>query len=665
MYFFRSSPFAILLIFFLGVLWWSGGWLLGRAVFRLKLRERAAIGLGLGFLLHLVFANLFSWIMPFEWAYPLGCVMVLIMGIAIRGRRLSKSQALVEIKTALRTLPPFLILLVIFLLINRGLAIFDEGYNLPIVSQMAAGDVPPHFFLYPSQVLPYHYGLHLFAAALTRLGGLFPWSAFDFARAFTHALMLILAALWFWRTTQRWLGGLIGATITYFAGGTQWLLLFAPPTWLSRVGTQIPLINSAAVSGVDLYDALTRSWAIDAGSAPPFAFAYISGIYLPQNLALTSNGACIALTIFLLLLMSPRRWNRKVAYVVALTLASLALTAEHLFAMIMAALGLIWLLRMFRMRQALHIKEGVILLGLPTLLAILAGGVISVWVGRLWQSRFGGLEVYGYGLTGFEWRGLPAIMSVHFGRLELFNFNHLVIALAQIGLPLGLLILSLWWLKRKWLRLGWITAALLLSPWIGLLISLMVDYQDRAREITRFLDTALLLGVILALPVLLRTFPRLSPGRQVVGLISLAVMVWGGLATFSVQLLAIPKPQFTSFITPLDARFTKLYWNALPADAQVFDPNPSRSVVVFGRSVGKVGEDYRKPLPQWVNLVENFDLNHLIEHGYTHLYLDERYWNRMNSKEKSDLERSCVNRVDSQEGMAGTFRRLFSLVNCH
>lgn len=215
MYFFRSSPFAILLIFFLGVLWWSGGWLLGRAAFRLKLRERAAVGLGLGFLLHLVFANLFAWIMPFEWAYPLGCVMVLIMGITFRGRRLSKSQAFVEIKTALRTLPPFLILLVIFLLINRGLAIFDEGYNLPIVSQMAAGDVPPHFFLYPSQVLPYHYGLHLFAAALTRRGGLFPWSAFDFARAFTHALMLILAALWFWRMTQRWLGGIIGATLPF------------------------------------------------------------------------------------------------------------------------------------------------------------------------------------------------------------------------------------------------------------------------------------------------------------------------------------------------------------------------------------------------------------------------------------------------------------------
>ena len=663
MYFFRSSPFAILIIFCLALLWWLGGWLLGRAAFRLKLRERAAVGLGLGFLLHLVLANLFSWVIPFEWAYPLGCLMVLIMGITLSGKGLSKTQALVEFRAALQFLPPFLILLVIFLLINRGLAIFDEGYNLPIVSRMAAGDVPPHFFLYPSHLLPYHYGLHLFAAALTRLGGLFPWSAFDLARAFTHALMLILAALWFWRMTQRWLGGLIGATITYFAGGTQWLLLFVPSTWLSSISAQIPLINSAAVSGVDLYDALTRSWAIEAGSAPPFAFAYISGIYLPQNLALTSNGACIALTVFLLLLLSPRRWKTKTALVVSLTLASLALTAEHLFAMIMAALGL-WLLRLFMMRRVLYIKEAVILLGLATLLASLAGGVISVWVERIRASWLGGSTVYGYGLTGFELRKLPAVMSVHFGRLELFNFNHLVIALAQMGPAFGFLILSVWWLRAKWLRLGWITAALLLSPWIGLLISLIVDYQDRAREITRFLDAALLLGVIFALPILLCAFPRLAPGRQVVVLVTLAVLVWSGLATFSVQLLAIPKPQFTYFITPLDARFTQVYWNALPADAQVFDPDPSRAVVIFGRSVGEVSQDYRKPLPQWVDLVDNFDLNQLVERGYTHLYLDERYWKRMQSEEKSSLERACVIQADSIEGTAGTFRRLFSLVNC-
>lgn len=664
MYLFRSSPFLFLTMFGLTGVWWLGGWLLARSVFQLRIRERIMVGLGLGFLLHLVSANLFSHIMPFQWAYLLGSLAVLALGVALGYKKPFRKQAVAEYKTASRILPYFLILLAVFFLINRGLAIFDEGYNLPLVSRMAAGDVPPHFFFYPSYSMPYHYGLHLFAAALTRLGGLYPWSAFDLARAFTHALMLILAALWFWRVTQRSFGGIVGATVTYFAGGTQWLLLFAPPTWLTKLSDQITLINSAAVSGTDIYSVLSRPWAIEGGSAAPFPFAYISGIFLPQNLALTSYGACVALTIFLLLLVSPRCWTKANAFIVSFILASLALTAEHLFALIMLAVGLVWLIRTIRMRRFSNLGE-LILLGAPaTLLAVVAGGVITVWVQRLWATWFGGSVVYGYGLTGLQLRLPPAVMSVHFGRLELYNLNHALVALTQMGPAVVFLFLSAGWLIKHWFRFDWIKAALFLSPWIGLLISLTFDYQERAREITRFMDVSLLLGVILSLPLLLNTFPRLSPTRQIILILTIIIMIWSGLATFSVQLLSIPRPQFTYFITPLDAQFTKIYWNTLPADAQVFDPDPSRAVVVFGRSVGKVSQDYRKPLPQWTDLVENFDLNRLIEQGYTYLYLDERYWNQMKSQEKSSLERSCVIRQDAQEGTGGTFRHLYSLENC-
>jgi len=61
---------------------------------------------------------------------------------------------------------------------NRGLAILDDYHNLPLVSMIAAGDVPPHFYLNPTNRLAYHYGLHLFSGSLVQQGGLFPWSAF-------------------------------------------------------------------------------------------------------------------------------------------------------------------------------------------------------------------------------------------------------------------------------------------------------------------------------------------------------------------------------------------------------------------------------------------------------------------------------------------------------
>lgn len=664
MYLSRSSPLMFLVIFALAALWLIGGWLLGRSVFRLKSRERAAVGLGLGFLLHLVLSNLISHILSFQWAYPLGCGAVLLLGIVVSNKRLHKHQVVVELRSALIILPAFLILFALFSMINRGLAIFDEGYNLPLVSRMAAGDVPPHFFLYPDYPMPYHYGLHLFAAALTRFGGLYPWSAFDFARAFTHALMLVLATLWFWRMTQSWFGGLIGSTVTYFAGGSQWLLLFAPPAWLMKVSAQIPLINSAAVSGADFYDVLTRPWAIEGGSAPPFAFAYISGIFLPQNLALTSNGACLALTIFLLLLIAPRHWTLQAAFIASLILASLALTGEHLFALIIAAMALVWLAKGWFKGQGVRYREAGLLLGLATICAILFGGVIAVWFTRRLTSWFRGETAYGYGLTGFRLHLPPAMMSVHFGRLELFDLNHLMVALAQMGPAVALLIVSAFQLWQRWKRWDWQTAALFVCPWLGIAISLVVDYQDRSREITRFLDVALLLGVILALPFLFRLYSRFQPVWQIALLLLFFLMIFSGLATFSVQLVSIPKPQFTYFISPLDAHFTRSFWDVLPTDTQIFDPNPSRSIVIFGRSAGRVSYDYRKPLPEWLDLVENFNLGRLLEEGYTHFYLDERYWSRMNSQEKSALERPCIRLVASQEGTGQTFRRLYNLSGC-
>ncbi len=664
MYLFRLSPVTIISMIALCLVWLVGGWLLARTVFVLKPRERLMAGLGLGFLLHLVLANLFSHLLPFVWAYPLGCFAVLGLGLTFGQGKPWKAQLSVEIKASIPIVICFILLLAMSFLINRGLAIFDEGYNLPLVSRMAADDVPPHFFLYPAFPMPYHYGLHLFAAALTRLGGLYPWSAFDLARAFTHASMLLLAFLWFWRVTYRWLGGLLGAAVTYFAGGSQWLLLFAPATWLQKASAQIPLINSAALSGANLYDALTRPWAIEVGSAVSFPFAYISGIFLPQNLALTSYGACLALTIFLLLLLDFRRWSLAASFIVSLVLASLALTAEHLLALVMVALGIVWLVWTWQREKRVNSKQAGLLFGVAALFAAFAGGVITVWLGRLWAKWLGSSAAYGYGLTGIQLHLPPAVMSVHYGRLELFNFTHLVVALVQMGPAFALMTLSAFQLRHRWRRLGWLTAALFLIPWLGFLVSLVVDYQDRAREITRFLDVSLLLGVILAFPTLYHLFPRLRPLWQVSLLLAIFITIYSGLATFSVQLLSIPKPQFTYFITPLDARFTQLYWDSLPREAQVFDPNPSRAIVIFGRSAGQVALDYRKPLPEWVELVENFNPNQLLEYGYTHIYLEDRYWSRLNSQEKSSLERACVKQIYSTEGTGETFRRLYSLLDC-
>ncbi|RCK73006.1 MAG: hypothetical protein ANABAC_1151 [Anaerolineae bacterium] len=620
-------------------------------------------GLGLGFLLHIVLANLLAHLFPFSIAYWLGVFLLLAGAVGLALRSPSRRPVLPEVKESVFIILAFFLLFGLFSLINRGLAIFDEGYNLPLVSRMAAGDVPPHFFFYPSAPMPYHYGLHLFAAALVRLGGLTVWSAFDLSRAFTHALMLILAGLWFWRMTQSYWKAVAGATIVYFAGGTQWLLLLVPPNWLARFGEHIPLINAAAVSGQNLLDVISRPWNIENGIGPLFPFAFISGIFLPQNLALTSTGACLALTIFLLLLLDRPNLSLTGELLLSLVLASLALTGEHLFVLVMAAIGIIWLTRVLLHPSGWNFSR---LLGLflpATILSLSMGGVMTVWVGRLISTLLGRESLYGFGLTGFRFYWPPAVMSVHFGRLELWQPYHLIVALAQMGPALVLILLSSWRLRNHWRRGRWLTTALVLSPWLGGTLSLFLEYQERAREITRFLDISLLLGVILALPLLLRVLPRVQRSLQWLILVGLGCLTFSGLATFAVQLLAIPTPQYTYFITPLDVQFSRKYWNTLSPQAQIFDPNAARSVVIFGRNVGLVSEDYRKPLPTWLQLVENFSTQNLAEAGYTHIYLDDQYWKRLSSVEKTTLERSCVKLVDSFV-REEQFRSLYTIEDC-
>jgi hypothetical protein len=92
--------------------------------------------------------------------------------------------------------------MLVFSLILRGLTIFDEYSNLPLVGTLASGTFPPRFYLDSEIPLFYHHGLHMFAASLVRTGGLMVWSAFDLSRTFTIVLTILLTWLWVRRFTH-------------------------------------------------------------------------------------------------------------------------------------------------------------------------------------------------------------------------------------------------------------------------------------------------------------------------------------------------------------------------------------------------------------------------------------------------------------------------------
>jgi len=610
----------------------------------------------------MVLANLVSHWLSLVWSFITATVVIFSIGIFLSRKFFFRGEMVKDWQQSLALLLVFLFLFGLFLKINQGLAIFDENYNLPIVSRIAADDVPPHFPFDPSQPLAYHYGLHLIAGIAVRLGGLSPWSAFDAVRAFTHALMLILAFLWFERKTQSFWTAVLGTGVTYFGGSTQWLLLLAPQNWIEKLNSIIALSNTALNSGTNLYEVLVKNWNIDGLGVVSLPFAFIGGIFKPQNLALTSNGAAVALTIFLLLLLEPKRWQITNTAILSLLLASLALTAEYLLGLMLIGMGLVALFMALRERYLSPLVHFAALWIPASGFALLAGGVISVMVIHDLGLK-SDMPYNTHGSLAFEVLLPPSLPTLYFGRLSLFKIDTLLFSIILLGPLIVLIPLSLTQLRTRTAPLQLIQHGMLSGAAVCILLSLVVGIEDSLGAITRLLDTALLVILILSFPLLHYLWEKRSQFLQTLIALSLIILSMGGIVTFGLQLLAAARPQSTVYIDGLDTRFYNTYWDHLSSDAQIFDPNPPRSIVLFGRSVGSIAADYGRWLPDWQQLLTNPTPLQLIQKGYTHAYLDKRFWNSLTDSTKSDWEQGCASLIEVQT-LDSDFRRLYDLQGC-
>ena len=659
---FISSSAPTLLFLALILLWSLGGYLIARLMFSVSARESLAVGIGLGSLLVIVLTNLASHWLSLQWAYLLAAMLIIGMGgVAVIFNR--RGEVFENWQQALPPIFVFLLLFVLFLRINQGLAIFDENYNLPIVSLIAAGDVPPRFPFDPSQPLAYHYGLHLLAGVAVRFVGISPWLAFDAVRAFTHALMVVLATLWFERKIGGFWAAVLGGGVVYFGGSTQWLLLFAPQAWLKKLSAMIALSNTALSSGKNLYDLLMKSWNIDGLGAVSFPFAFIGAVFKPQNLALTSNGAVVALTILLLLLLAPKNWRLGNTIIVSLILSSLALTAEYLFGLIAIGMGLIAVFNAIRQKSFSPLLHQ-LLLWIPALgLAIFAGGVISVMAQHFLRGMDGRGSVSGHGLLGFEWQSPPSLPTLYFGRLSLIQADTLLLSLFLLGPIFFLIVLSLKQLRDQWRSMDLIQQSLLIGAGVCFLLSFMLGLKDSLGGITRLLDAALLIFLILSFPALISLWKKVSRFFQTLIVLNLFLLCLGGIVTFSLEFIAIPRPQYTGYVSDLDVRFFTRYWNRLSPETKIFDPNPERSIVLFGRSTGLTASDYSKWLPEWQQTLADPTPTRLLQAGYTYAYIDKSFWGKLTPLLKSSWEQDCV-RLLEEQNLDFDFRRLYDLRAC-
>lgn len=666
MYWFRTGAgLGLLALLALLAIWTVGGSLLASTGFRLGRRELPLVGLALGVTLSIWLANLFGrWMAPTA-AFWSASLAVPAAGLLAARRSKLKVAALAD-AGGWGLLVIALALAGTSILVGRGIGILDDRKNLSFISTMAAGDIPPHFYMNPEVVPAYHYGFQLFGAMLMRTAGMFPWSAFDVAKGLAAGLTLTLAALVGWRVTHRGLGSAVAALVVGLASGSRWLLLFLPQGLLRSISSQVTLWGSAATTAPNLYDALATGWVVGDGPPVPIPFAFVNGILEPFVLGSQAGPGSLSLVVLLLvILVLPRARHWLSAAILIPVLAGWALISEAEFVLYAGGLGVVavvlsgWVAAP-AWRRALRI--GMAAVTLAGFLSFFQGGTLTEMRRDLFSGAQG--DPGSGDVGGFSLRWPPAIVSSHLGELSLVNPRLVLAGVFELGPPLLVAPVALWMSKRYAERGRFELSSLGVASMAGLLLPLILRFQTD-RDITRLSAFGLLGSAVLCLPAIF-TGLRATKAAWLrwASLGWITATCFGGIVVLGSLMTAIPRATLSPDIAPIDARMADRFWDRLDQDTLVLDSHPWRAVALTGR-LTKSAPTALTTLPEWEQLVADPRLSAVTAAGYRYVYVDEYWWQRMGGQSENFLAAPCARLLGMEtDDQANGSRRLFDLKDC-
>jgi len=663
------------LVDFLPLLVWFitcalSGYLLVRSLFNLNPREELPVGLAIGIIGQTWLANFTGRMIPLpggSWLAALALFFV-SFALAVYDSR-NDVRSLFRIKIDFRFWLLFLIFVLVFWAMGLGMGILDEYPILPLISQMAAGDIPPHFALDPNVIYNYHYFSFLLSAQLMRLGDLFPWTALDLQQALLLTLSMFLLGMWVYRVTRsRWTG--LGSALFYlFSAGTRWLLLLFPQGVLRLIDGSIQRMGSGLSSGEDLISALTSGWAAR-GTGPyliPFAFANGFNSATGIGLGYITNYSLVFLVLLILTFNRWRDWKPILLY--ALLLAALELSNEVTYVIVLAGFAITVIVYWLRNRK-FHLPRELVYLSIACAISLIftlfQGGVISgvfqSWLNRAAQVVTVEGSFHDLSLTLMF---PPAFVDAHLGVLSLFNPIQLVIFLVEVG-PMLLLV---------WPLLIWGSKALRACRWMEsvlagiILVSLLLAFVQISLKassigsLTRAQNHFLLVVRMLAVPFLFLWLPKKGEKTKMIAAALLAITLFGGLIIIGLQLLAIQQPILTTYLENVDARIMKEFWNKLDPDYMVFDPEPIRAAVLFGKPTDAAIDWFTKK-PEWELYFNNPTPQNLLEGGFGYLYMDRYYYQSLPEITTNSLQDDCVQTLAHIKDDMGMERYLLDVRGC-
>lgn len=646
-----------------------GGFLLIVNTFKVRRYETTLLGFGVGLVLQTFLSNWIARIIEVKLSFILSAIIVLVVGLLVTLFRKNFSQVTKNIYFPLSYWIALVVFVLIFFMIGRGLAIFDDYQNLPMTSFIASGSIPPQFVLNPELSFDYHYLMLLNAAQWMRVADIFPWTALDLTRAIYFSLTLIYSAFLSRRIAFSFLAGWLTALFVAFAGGVRWVLLFFPYSLINLLSDSVKLMGSGLATAENLKLALISTWAVEGGGPIGFPFAFGNGyhsIAVMEHDGTGLMGTVIALLIILLF----QKWKNLSGMVtLAMLITAMALIDEIWFVFFISAAAFVVILKYFLDKQRLRktiLLMILFLIILPVIFSLFQGGVLTGIFNGLLLKLTSGSNVIGdqYYSMNFPIRWPPAIISAHLGILYLTKWTHFLVALCEVGPVILMIPLFIIWGWKSFRSKQWIFSILVVAT-IASLLMIFVEYEGSAgisasKRLTLFATDLL---IIFTIPLLWLWLKKRKDTSKIIILgIVFATMI-AGIVNFSIEAIAIREPVLSYFIDPLDAKVQDRYWNVLGENAMVFDREPSRSATIFARA-SKSKLTWYEFTPEYKELLLNPQPEKIRQQGYEYVYLSKSDWDELSVENQERFRDACVKKIFETSNSAGDFRQLLDISAC-
>ena len=165
-------------------------------------------------------------------------------------------------------------------------------------------------------------------------------------------------------------------------------------------------------------------------------------------------------------------------------------------------------------------------------------------------------------------------------------------------------------------------------------------------NITHITDSGLDAAVIVLLLVMAggRDSPAI-PSRKafnVTGSIVLALMLVPGIVLLGIQLTAAPVVVLSEHYGDAEARLLQQAWGRLPPNSKILGYVGPASILTGQLTAGIWQLPPGDERPVWEQMLTAPRLQPLLEHGFEFVYVDSRWWNRLDGASRQELQDPCI-----------------------